>query len=201
MKIEARCAELPGGMMFSRDPARDIGISELRRPRAEAMSQGEFWDLLDPCRRKLYNFIAKSLGFSPEADDVYQDTVLRAFQYLASYRREDDFSSWIFAIAHNEIRRHRKSARMFVSGIDFEKVEAAPPPPDRDRAREVFRFAEGLKPRHKEVFFLFYDGGFKISEIAHVTGLREGNVKFILNRARTALKSILGESHERSEAG
>jgi RNA polymerase sigma factor (sigma-70 family) len=183
-------------MLFSRDPARDIGISELRRPRVEAMSQAEFWDLLEPCRRKLYNFIAKSLGFSPEADDVYQETVLRAFQYLASFRREDDFTAWIFAIAHNEIRRHRRGARRFVSGVDLEKVAAAPPSPDRDRAREVFRFAEGLKPRHKEVFFLFYNGGFKISEIARVTGLHEGNVKFILNRARTALKSILGESHE-----
>ena len=196
MKIDARCAELPRGMMFSREPAQAIGIPELRRPRTEAMAQGEFWDLLEPCRQKLYNFIAKSLAFSPEADDVYQETVLRAFRYLASYRRDDDFAAWIFAIAHNEIRRYRKSTRRFVSGIDLEKVEAAPPSPDRDRAREVFRFAEGLKPRHKEVFLLFYDSGFKISEIARVTGLREGNIKFILNRARTALKSILGESHE-----
>ena len=188
-------------MLLSRDRAPDIGIFELSRPQAEATSQGEFWDLLEPCRRKLYNFIAKSLAFSPEADDVYQETVLRAFQYLSSYRRDEDFAAWIFAIAHNEIRRSRKSARRYVSGIDLEKVEAAPPSPDRERAREVFRFAEGLKPRHKEVFFLFYDGGFKIAEIAAVTGLREGNIKFILNRARAALKSVLGESHERSEAG
>jgi len=53
-----------------------------------------------------------------------------------------------------------------------------------------------LKPRQREVFFLFYDQGFSIQEIARITGLREGNVKFILNRARTAIKSIMGDQNE-----
>jgi DNA-directed RNA polymerase specialized sigma24 family protein len=53
-----------------------------------------------------------------------------------------------------------------------------------------------LKPKYKEVFFLFYDGGFSISEIAGITGLKAGNIKFILNKAREAVRSVLGESNE-----
>jgi RNA polymerase sigma factor (sigma-70 family) len=184
----------PGTALFDRDEVHDAQKLEVKRTNGESLTQADFRDLLEPCRGKLYNYIAKSLGFSAEADDVYQETLLRAFQFSVSFRREESFAAWIFGIAHNEIRRSRKSSNRYVPGIGLESLAAPAPAADPDLVREVYRFAERLKPRHKEVFFLFYDGGFKISEITRVTGLREGNVKFILNRARRSLKAILGET-------
>ena len=48
-----------------------------------------------------------------------------------------------------------------------------------------------LKPRQREVFFLYYYNGFNISEIAAITGLTEVNIKFILYQARKAVKVIM----------
>jgi DNA-directed RNA polymerase specialized sigma24 family protein len=55
-----------------------------------------------------------------------------------------------------------------------------------------------LKPGHKEIFFLFYDSGFSVKEISRITGLRDGNVKFILNRVRRELRELMQETHEGS---
>jgi len=196
MKSGASCAVRPGTALVSWAEMRDARIIALKRTDGETLSEVDFRDRLEPCRRKLYNYIAKALAFSADADDVYQETLLRAFQFSATFRRDGDFAAWIFGIAHNEIRRARKKAGRFAAGVDLESLPAAAPASDPDLVRDVYRFAERLKPRPREVFFLFYDGGFKISEIAQVTGLREGNVKFILNRARRALRTILGEPHE-----
>lgn len=194
MKSDASCAAIRGTVLWGRTAVRGGGAGEMTRPAGAALAEADFRRLLEPCRRKLYNYIAKALAFSADADDVYQDTLLRAFQFSASFRRDGDFAAWIFGIAHNEIRRARKKAGRVAAGIDLDALPAAVPAADPDLVRDVYRFAERLKPRHRDVFFLFYDGGFKISEIARVTGLREGNVKFILNRARRALRTILGET-------
>ena len=194
MKSDASCAAIPRTVLWDRTAPRDGGAGNVMRPADEALPEADFRRLLEPCRRKLYNYIAKALAFSADADDVYQETLLRAFQFSAAFRRDEDFSAWIFGIAHNEIRRARKKAGRFAAGVDLATLPAAAPASDPDLVRDVYRFAERLKPRPREVFFLFYDGGFKISEIAQVTGLREGNVKFILNRARRALRTVLGEA-------
>jgi RNA polymerase sigma-70 factor (ECF subfamily) len=194
MKGDASCAAIRGSVLWGRTTVRDGGVGEMTRAHDAALADADFRRLLEPCRRKLYGYIVKSLGFSAEADDVYQETLLRAFQFSASFRRGEDFAAWIFGIAHNEIRRARRAARRTIAGVDLAEVPAPAPESDAELIREVYRFAERLKPRHKEVFFLFYDSGFKVAEIARVTGLREGNVKFILNRARRALRTILGET-------
>ena len=64
-------------------------FQEIRRPRIDARATGRpaelsadpsvFWELAGPHRQKLYNFIHKSLSFSEEADDVFQETLLRGF--------------------------------------------------------------------------------------------------------------------------
>jgi RNA polymerase sigma factor (sigma-70 family) len=194
MKGDASCAAIQGMVPWDQTAEREDGGGEVTRENGAALAEADFRRLLEPCRRKLYGYIAKSLGFAAEADDVYQETLLRAFRHLASFRRGEDFAAWIFGIAHNEIRGARRAARRTVSGIDLAEVPAPAPNADAELVRQVYRFAERLKPRHKEVFFLFYDSGFKVSEIARVTGLREGNVKFILNRARRTLRTILGET-------
>mgnify|MGYP001583970245 CR=1 FL=1 len=166
-----------------------VGSTELRA------DPDRFWELAGPQRQKLYNFIHKSLSFSVEADDVYQETLLRSLKYIRSYDEKKNFGSWLFAIAHNEVKKYLKHSR---SGAFRPLAESLPDQDGSPRAalvREVYLFAEGLKPRHKEIFFLFYDSGFSIAEISHITGMRGGNVKFILNRARKVLRERFGEYH------
>jgi len=169
----------------------------MKREREDAERAAAFWEMLAPSKAKLYNFIRKSLGFSVESDDVYQETILRAFQYLGSFREDRSFEAWIFGIAHNEIRRHFRKSSSVPAGLEIERWIAADPLPARILAGEVYRIAENLKPRFRQVFFLFYDAGFSIKDITRITGLREGNVKLILNRARNTLRERLGENHGR----
>lgn len=167
------------------------------RERLEALSADPdlFWELAGPHRQKLYNFIRKSLSFSEEADDVYQETLLRGLKYIRSYDEKKRFSTWLFAIAYNEVKKHLKNSRRG-SLLPLAEKHAVHNEQARPAlVREVYRFAEGLKPKHKEIFFLFYDSGFGIAEIARITGVREGNVKFILNRVRNILRERLGEDH------
>ena len=154
-----------------------------------------FWDLADPHKQKLYNFIHKSLSFSAESDDVFQETLLRGLKYFPSYHREKSFSTWLFAIAHNEIRKHFKNLHRDMPLPLAESLIRGAEQTNLHLVREVYRFADSLKPKHKEIFFLFYDSGFSVAEISRVTGVREGNVKFILNRARNSLRERLGANH------
>ena len=178
-----------------REPIAEF--SEMSRERETAMSKTAFWDKLAPCQHKLYNYIRKSLNFSTDADDVFQEAVLHAFQYIRSYNEDSGFGAWLFGIAHNEIKKHYKKIPKTAAPIELERLSSADTSHTRHLVGEVYRYAERLNPRQREVFFLFYDGGFSMAEISGITGLREGNIKFILNQARNALKTTLGVSHDR----
>ncbi|HLP57249.1 MAG TPA: sigma factor-like helix-turn-helix DNA-binding protein, partial [Candidatus Deferrimicrobium sp.] len=63
--------------------------------------------------------------------------------------------------------------------------------PFPDDVRDIYRAAANLKPRQREVFFLYYYNEFQISEIVDITGLTKVNIKFILHRARVAIKEMM----------
>lgn len=153
---------------------------------------GAFWELAAPHRQRLYNFIHKALSFSVEADDVFQETLLRGWRYFGSYDTEKRFDTWLFAIAHNEVRKQIKSVRRLNPLPLEEGLVVTDERTNRALIREIYRIALNLKPRPREIFFLFYDSGFSVAEISRITGVREGNVKFILSRARNTLKTLLG---------
>ncbi|MCX6559043.1 MAG: sigma-70 family RNA polymerase sigma factor [Candidatus Aminicenantes bacterium] len=159
-------------------------------------SQSLFWDYLAPLKPKLYNYILKSLNFSPDADDVFQETVLHGLQYFRSFRRDEIFGAWIFGIAHNEIRTHFKKRRRTESLPEPDKIAASAAGSPGGAVGEVYRYAAQLKPRERDIFFLFYESGFSIAEIADLAKLKEGHIKLILFQARTALKTIMGVTHE-----
>lgn len=152
-----------------------------------------FWDLLDPHKQRLYNFIQKALSFSTWADDVYQETILRGLKYFKSYQRERGFRTWLFKIAHHEIKKQQRRARREIPLEDPALLASSEKSVDRLLVQEIHRRALNLKPVHSEVFFLFYDSDLTIGEISRITGLKEGNVKFILNRIRESLRKSLGE--------
>ena len=78
----------------------------------------------------------------------------------------------------------------------MDRLKAPEPDDSQELVKEVYQFAESLKPKQREVFFLFYYSGFTISEVSQITKLKTGNIKFILNQARTSLKKIFGEQND-----
>jgi RNA polymerase sigma-70 factor (ECF subfamily) len=192
VKTEIACFDSAGTWAFAGMPETGTGALEMSREGEQHVSRTVFWELFAPCKHKLYNYIHKSMNFSVEADDIFQNTVLRALQYLDSYEGDRDFAPWLFAIAHNEIRDHFRRAARESNSFEPESVAAKDSNVLQELVQEVYRLAAHLKPRQREIFFLFYDEGFNIAEIAKITGSSETNVKFQLFRARNALKKILG---------
>lgn len=175
---------------------------------APAMEQNEqaalenerqaFWGLLAAQETRLYNFLLKASNYSEESADLYQEVVLRAWRYFPSFDRSRSFPAWIFAIAHNELRRHfkrRSRERAVVPMADLAReLPAAAADPD---IALVLEAASGLPLRQREVFFLFYQNRFSVAEVAAACGLSQGNVKFILNRGREAVRLALEAGHEK----
>ncbi len=153
-----------------------------------------FWEQLIPHKLKLYNFIHKSLNFSEQSDDVFQETVLRALKYFKSFKKERNFGAWLFSIAHNEIKRHFKKTGKMPAFTDVEDLGISPTK-QHDLVKDIYLYAEKLKPRHREIFFLFYYSGFTISEISRIIHLKEGSIKAFLNQARNTLRELLGEDN------
>jgi RNA polymerase sigma factor (sigma-70 family) len=174
----------------------EIVSCDLRQKNDEASIAALFWEHLAPLNRKVYNFILKSVSFSPDADDVFQESVLKALRYFQTFRKDANFETWLFSIAHNEVRRHFKKISKKPIALDVDLPASPDTSRQGDLVREVYRFAETLNPEQREVFFLFYDSGFSVREIADITGFREGNVRFILHQARRNLRTIMGEKDE-----
>jgi RNA polymerase sigma-70 factor (ECF subfamily) len=197
VKLDSTCLDPTAALILTGALPPQTGIRDMSGKEDESGSAAIFWELLAPVHRRVYNYIRKSLGFSQDADDVFQESVLQAFRYFRTYRRGAKFETWLFSIAHNEVRKHFRRASKV--NVPLDVVRPALPDSTRtnELVREVYRFARTLNPRQREVFFLFYDSGFSIGEISEITGLREGNIRFILSQARTNLKTLMGEKDER----
>ncbi len=195
MKIESDCLETSGYFVFFPEKEQSGHRTEMKDKEEGGISQAAFWGLIEPVKLRLYNFIIKSLNFSTDADDVYQETVLHAFQYFASFRKDKDFRAWIFSIAHNEIKSHFRSSRKQTAVHDIDALASSQADETGAMVREIFQFAARLKPKEREVFFLYYESGFSIPEIRGITGLKEGYVKLLLSQARSRLKVALGVHH------
>jgi RNA polymerase sigma-70 factor (ECF subfamily) len=195
MKTSETCFENSRLLIFNREEEHRVSVSRMKRSRELAATGTLFWELVSPHKHKLYNFIRKSLNFSEDANDVFQETVLRALRYFRSYKEEKKFNTWLFAIAHNEIKKHYKKVSQHTSFTDMDRLKAPEANDSQELAKEVYQFAESLKPKQREVFFLFYYNGFTISEVSQITKLKPGNIKFHLSQARHSLKKIFGEQN------
>lgn len=143
-----------------------------------------------PCRQALYNYICKTLNFSPDSDDLFQETAVKAFKYFHTFHRDRNFKSWIFAIAHNLMKDHFRKQKNFRQDTETQ-LSSLPLAPEDPDIREIYRLAESMKPKYRDIFFLYYDQEFSILEISRITGLSIPAIKFRLYHSRKHIKKIL----------
>ena len=167
-----------------------------------------FHDLIRPYERRMYLTVFSILRDPAEAEDAVQETMLKAYRNLQSFRGESKFSSWLTSIALNEARgRLRKPGRATTISIDeenegddghchpFQLRDWREIPSEALERKDIAKLLETavqeLPEIYRTVFVLRDIEEASIEETARLLGLQASAVKVRLHRARIMLQKRL----------
>ncbi len=137
-------------------------------------------------REPLRVFLISRLGSDADADDVAQETLLRAFEHLESYDPNRPFKTWIFTIGKRLAINHVRSAqaRRARDGLPIEEEGEPPVDPNLGiwtRAKEV------LSEEAYRAIWMRYIQEDSVKEVANALGRTQVSTKVLLFRARKKL--------------
>ena len=149
--------------------------------------------------RALAGFLAAAGAPEAELDDVVQETLIRAFRSLASFRGQCQFRTWLLAIGGNALRDAARRAKSRggagVLPLDDALQARGGDPHDNAVADETERrLADGLKqlsPMQREVFLLRARQGMDYSDIAQALGTTPGAARVHYHHAVKRLKELV----------
>jgi RNA polymerase sigma-70 factor (ECF subfamily) len=188
-------------------PMQDLDLIQ----RAKLGDMMAFEELVFRYDRQVLTIAARYVQSAEDAKDIYQEVFLRVFRSLPRFQMRSQFSTWLFRITTNVCLTHRTKRKRHTHtslsqdsddehggtladtvvdrGATDEEVEK------KDTALHVARAVDTLSPKQKLVFTMKYYDGYKIREIAQMTGLNEGTVKRYLfasaRKVRRSLKDLL----------
>ncbi len=187
-------------------------LAALRRGDPQA-----FAALIHRCGDTVYHVALRMLGSPEEAEEILQETFLRAFQHLKGFRGEARLCTWLYRIAYNLalMRRRRKEPETIPidQPLRLEDGEETPrelfdwcclPEEEllRDELRSVLDEAIRSLPLGLRMVFLLRDvEGLPTEEVAEVLGISPDAVKARLRRARLRLREQLSRYFAEEQAG
>lgn len=154
---------------------------------AEAAFRAELMGLL-PQLRAFARFLARDLA---EADDLVQETTLRALAAWQQFRPGTNLRAWLFAIQRNLFRQGLRRRRP--EGEPAGERAAPPGQHAHLEMGELDRALRRLPPAQREAILLVGAQGFSYEEAAAICETAVGTMKARVSRARSALARLLGE--------
>jgi len=146
--------------------------------------------------RGLYAFLYHLLGERAAAEDILQETFLRAFKKYSHFEERAKISTWLYTIARNlalnylkKKKRGEITAREPVGLAKNEDVAAQVE--QKEMLMKLQDAIARLSPKHREALLLKLQGGLSYKEIAAITGARIGTVRSRVHYAISALRKIL----------
>jgi len=195
---------------LSEVPSKMIEIDTVQEISLEALQSGdqaEFARLVDAYSTQIYRLALKMLGNEQDAEDVLQNTFMKALQSIEKFEGRSSISTWLYRVAVNEalmaLRRQKPTISVAMDYEDDEDELQHPTQftdwcclPERDlmteEARKHLDQAIRCLPEKLQVVFLLRDiEGLSIRETSEALDLTETAVKTRLLRARLNLREQL----------
>lgn len=174
-------------------------VRQVLRGRREA-----FGVLLERYQRPIFNFVYRFYGNYDLAQELTQETFLRAYQFLKSYDPKRKFSTWLYTVAKNlcidELKKRRAANEISIEdALPAVEAKGAERAQDRNqqvvciRREEDFRLLEALQElpaAARTVLLLHYFQGLSYQEVGEALALPLSTVKIRIFRAKKALLQV-----------
>jgi RNA polymerase sigma-70 factor (ECF subfamily) len=151
-----------------------------------------FEPIVQSHQRRVYNFLYQMTRQRQDAEDLTQQTFLKAFHHLARFDPRRPLVNWLLTIARHNALNHFRAARNWQE-IPPDAAGHEPSPArraeDRDLATDLWQRARVLlSPREFEILWLRFGEDLSTEETARIVGLTRTHVKVLLFRARRTLQ-------------
>ena len=155
-----------------------------------------FAEIIARYEARLHRYVVYLIHNHTTADDVVQDTFIKAYQNLRSFNAKYKFSSWMYRIAHNEAMNAVKKVRKLTDDDIYEL-------PDQGYDQHIEELVDGtilkedvhscldkLDSKYREVIQLVYFEHMKYDEVSDVLHMPPSTVGVWLSRAKIQLKQL-----------
>jgi RNA polymerase sigma factor (sigma-70 family) len=156
--------------------------------------------IVDRHKDKAYNLALRICGNSEEAEEIAQDSFLKAYRSLKSFRMKSSFSTWLYRIVYNTaisyVRIKKKKVLSLedfpAEATDFVVYSSNEEEADSEYKTALINFAlQKINEEERGLISLFYYDEMSTEEIAEITGLNKSNIKVKLFRTRQKMLEII----------
>ena len=143
---------------------------------------------------RLRAFAISLSGKVDRADDLVQETLLRALTNINSFEPGTNLQAWLFTILRNQFRSEYRKRRREVEDVDGRFAENLKTAPEQQSRLEFLEFRQALTKLpadQREALILVGASGFSYEEAAQICACAVGTIKSRVNRARARLTEIL----------
>lgn len=172
------------------------------------MNLKELDRLIELYGKYIYSFCLNLTGQKAEADDLYQETFLKAVEHLEKINRESNPKAYFIAVAAGIYRNNRKkyAIRYRIAPMEPlseqipETVASKEQSPEeqmivQERKEEIKKAALRLPEKLRVVLYMYYTAQMTVDEIAGALKIPKGTVKSRLHKARNSMKQILEDGN------
>ena len=174
----------------------DLTDIELVAMAAAAQNEKAFSVLVRRHQARLRAFLYRLCGDGAVADDIAQDTFLKAHRALATFKGGGSFRSWLFSIAYREFLQAKRKEKAALRLEDALKSQSQSEP-DRDESKsvglslDIRRALQVLEPNERAALLLCDAAGLSHSEASIAIDAPLGSVKTYVARARKKMREAL----------
>jgi RNA polymerase sigma-70 factor, ECF subfamily len=181
--------------------AETIAVSDQALAQALLLRGDEhaFRELYNRHTPRLFAFVLRIVGGAEhDAEDVVQETWIKATAALSTFRWEAAFATWLTGIGLNVARGLLRKQGRWELPLEDGAPEPSRPPSAHGERIDLERAIALLPPGYRAVLILFDVEGYGHDEIAERLGIAPGTSKSQLSHARRALRRMLEPAHEGS---
>ena len=161
--------------------------------------------LVDEYKNMVYSLAYKMTKNKEEAEEISQDTFIKAFKNLSKFKGDSKFSTWLYRIAYHTsldaIKKNKKNnSNVEINEFTFNQIQSVENILEGIERKERSIILSGcldkLPEEERSIIWMFYYDELSLKEITEITDFSEANLKVKLHRARKKLLAIVEENVE-----